>query len=163
MAFQIADITPPPKGDRPETDKITDLDRKQLDLLARPVYATVATMRASGPPHLTTVWYSHDDTHFYLNSAKGRIKDRNLRARPELSMMIMNPDDPYHWISVEGRVVEMIDEEDPNGQIATDHVDDLAEFYVNKRPYPSRNPAGEVRVRYKIEPTRIICFGPMNG
>ena len=86
---------------------------------------------------------------------------RNLRARPAISLMAINPESPYHWLSVEGTVVEIIDEEDAERAAeVTAHIDDLGEAYVNKRPYPNRQP-GEVRVRYKIEPTRIVAFGPL--
>lgn len=165
MSFEIANITPG-KGDRTQATKISEVPAQYLDLLDKPIYATVATMRKSGPPHLTTVWVDRDDTYVYMNSAKGRVKDKNLRARPDVSVMLVNPENPYHWMSIEGKVIEIVDEEDPDparAQSVTDHIDDMAEFYVNKRPYPTRNPAGEVRVRYKIEPTRVVAFGPPGG
>lgn len=144
-----------------EITSLADLEPSDLELLDKPVYVTVATSRASGPPHLTVIWASRDDTHVYINSSKGRIKDRNLRARPDVSVMAVDPENPYHWLSIEGQVVEIIDEEDPERAAeVTAHIDDLGEAYVNKRPYPNRQP-GEVRVMYKIEPTRIIAFGPL--
>ena len=150
-----------PVPEHKQIQTLANLAPEQLELLDNPVNTTVATMRKSGPPHLTVIWCSRDDTHIYLNSAKGRIKDINLRARPDVSMMLINPKNPYHWLSVEGRVVEIVDEEDPKrASEVTEHVDDLAEFYVNKRPYPTRGP-GEVRVMYKIEPSRIVAFGPL--
>ena len=60
----------------------------------------------------------------------------------------------------EGKVVEIVDEEDPaRAAEVTEHIDNLGEFYVNKRPYPNRAP-GEVRVKYKVEPSRAIAFKP---
>lgn len=160
MAFEIADITPR-KGSRKQASSLSELAPEHLALLDRPIYATVATLRKDGPPHLTTVWVDRDDGHVRLNSAKGRIKDRHLRARPECSLMLVDPDDPYHWLSVEGEVVEIVDEEDPvRGKEVTEHIDSLSEAYVGKRPYATRNPAGEVRVMYRIAPTRVITFGP---
>ncbi len=151
----------PGPGQHSEIDSLAEVGASHLELLDKPIYVTVATTRASGPPHLTVIWASRDDTHIYINSSKGRIKDRNLRARPEISLMAINPESPYHWLSVEGKVVEIIDEEDPKRAAeVTAHIDDLGEAYVNKRPYPNRLP-GEVRVRYKIEPTRIVAFGPL--
>ena len=164
MTFEIADITPG-KGSRSQASKLTELPAHHLALLDDPIYATVATMRKSGPPHLTTVWVDRDETHVRMNSAKGRIKDLNLRARPDCSIMLIDPKTPYHWMSIEGKVTEIIDEEDPDPkkvEWVTKHIDDLAEFYVNKRPYPNRAP-GEVRVLYMIEPSRIIAFGPPGG
>ncbi len=159
MTIRITQLPGPPQPS--EIDSLAELDPSHLELLDKPVYVTVATLRQSGPPHLTVIWASRDDTHIYINSAKGRIKDLNLRARPEVSLMAINPDNPYHWLSVEGTVVEIVDEEDPErGAEVTAHIDDLGEAYVNKRPYPNRQP-GEVRVKYKIEPTRIVAFGPL--
>ena len=144
-----------------EITSLADLDPSDLELLDKPVYVTVATLRESGPPHLTVIWASRDDTHVYINSSKGRIKDRNLRARPDMSLMAVDPENPYHWLSIEGQVVEIIDEEDPERAAeVTAHIDDLGEAYTGKRPYPNRQP-GEVRVKYKIEPTRIVAFGPI--
>jgi PPOX class probable F420-dependent enzyme len=159
MTIRITKLPGPPQ--QSEIGSLAELDPSQLELLDKPIYVTAATLRESGPPHLTVIWASRDDTHIYITSAKGRIKDRNLRARPEISLMAINPENPYHWLSVEGMVVEIVDEEDPErGAEVTAHIDDLGEAYVNKRPYPNRQP-GEVRVKYKIEPTRIVAFGPL--
>ena len=159
MTIRMTKLPGPPR--QTEIDSLADLEPSHLELLDKPIYVTVATLRESGPPHQTVIWASRDDTHIYINSAKGRIKDRNLRARPGVSLMVVNPENPYHWLSVEGTVVEIVDEEDPERAAeVTAHIDDLGEAYVNKRPYPNRQP-GEVRVMYKIEPTRIIAFGPL--
>ncbi len=159
MTIRLTKLPGPPQHS--EIDSLADLAPSQLELLDKPIYVIAATLRESGPPHLTVIWANRDDTHIYINSARGRIKDRNLRARSEMSLMAINPENPYHWMSVEGTVVEIIDEEDPERAAeVTAHIDDLGEAYVNKRPYPNRQP-GEVRVKYKIEPTRIVSFGPI--
>ncbi len=159
MTIRLTKLPGPPR--QSEIGSLAELEPSQLELLDKPVYVIAATVRESGPPHLTVIWADRDDTHIYINSAKGRIKDRNLRARPEISLMAINPDNPYHWLSVDGTVVEIVDEEDPERAAeVTAHIDDLGEAYVNKRPYPNRQP-GEVRVKYKIEPTHIVAFGPI--
>jgi hypothetical protein len=80
-----------------------------------------------------------------------------------LTLMLLNPKNPYHWLTVYGRVVEVIDENDPErGHLATENIDDLAEKYLGQRPYPLRDPAGEIRVRYSVEPRRVVTFGPVN-
>lgn len=159
MTIQITKF--PGAGESSKIDNLDALAPEFKRLLDEPVYATVATLRKSGPPHVTVVWTNRDDSHIYINSSKGRIKDRNLRARPEITIHLSSPTNSYHWMSVEGKVVEIVDEEDPERTAeVTAHIDDLGEFYVNKRPYPNRFP-GEVRVMYKIEPDRIVCFGPL--
>ena len=161
MAIQVTKL---PGAD--QHSEIADLDALPPEftrLLDEPIYATVATLRKSGPPHLTVVWCDRDKDFVYINSSKGRVKDRNLRVRPEVTLHLMNPANSYHWMTVEGKVVEIVDEEDPERAAeVTKHIDDLGEFYVKKRPYPNRFP-GEVRVKYKIQPTRIVCFGPLGG
>ena len=84
-----------------------------------------------------------------------------MRERPEITLHMLNLENMYHWLSVEGTVVEMTSEDEPeNAADVTRHIDDLGEFYVKKRPYPNRFP-GEVRVKYKIKPSRIVSFGPL--
>lgn len=153
--------TRPGAGERSEIDNLDDLPPEMKRLLDEPIYATVATLRKSGPPQLTVVMCDRDADYVYMNTPKGRTKYINLRARPEVTLHVMNPTNPRHWMSVEGKVIEMIDEEDPErGTEATRHIDDLSDFYVNIRPYTNRFP-GEVRVKYKIEPHRLVCFGPV--
>jgi hypothetical protein len=110
-------------------------------------------MTASGRIQLTPVWCNHDGTHVNLNSVKGRVKDRNMRERPDIALLLLNPENPYHWMSINGRVVDIVDEDDPaRGHLATENIDDLAELYVNQRPYPFRDPkGGEIRVLYKLD------------
>ena len=151
----------PGAGECSEIDNLDALPPELRRLLDEPIYATVSTLRKSGPPHVTVVFCDRDSNYVYINSAKGRIKDVNLRARPEITLHVMSPTNVRHWMSVEGNVVEIIDEEDPERAAeATRHIDDLADFYVNRRPYPNRFP-DEVRVKYKIEPKRLVCFGPI--
>ncbi len=161
MTIKVTKLAGPGAGERSEIDNLDALPPEMTRLLDEPIYAHVATLRKSGPPHVTVVFCDRDSDYVYINSAKGRIKDVNLRARPEITLHVMSPTNVRHWMSVEGKVVEMIDEEDPSRAAeATRHIDDLAEFYVNKRPYPNRFP-GEVRVKYKIKPKRLVCFGPI--
>ena len=151
-----------PGGNPPVDIKNLDaLSDSAKELLDGRIYATAATLRASGPPHVTVVWCDRDSDFVYINSSKGRIKDRHLRERPEITLHLLNPENMYHWLSVEGTVVEMTSEDEPeNAADVTKHINDLGEFYVKKRPYPNRIP-GEVRVKYKIQPTRIVSFGPL--
>lgn len=161
MTFEIADLTK--GGERRTAETLDALGPARLALLDGPVVVTLATLRKSGSPLLSVIWCSRDDGHVYINSAKGRAKDRNLQARPDVSLMLMDPQDPFHWLAIEGRIVESVFEDDPKrGAEATHHIDDMTEVYLNTRPYPNRSP-GEVRVKYKIEPARILTFGPLSA
>ena len=83
--------------------------------------------------------------------AKGRVKDRNMRRDPRVSMALIDPDNPYRYLQLQGRVVEITE----NG--ADQHIDKMAKKYLGKDKYPNRAP-GEVRVLYKIEPERAARF-----
>ena len=76
----------------------------------------------------------------------------------------MSPRNPYHFMTIEGVVEEIIDEDDPEkGHLATQNADALSQKYLQTSPYPLRDPNGEVRVLYKLRPTKILTFGPVEG
>jgi PPOX class probable F420-dependent enzyme len=109
----------------------------------------LATIGPSGAPQTTPVWADTDGTHVIVNTAKGRAKDRNMRAEPRVALSAFDPANPYGFVEIQGKVVEIVD-----GQPAEDGIDDLAEKYLGQRPYPYRGP-GEQRVIFKVEPTAI--------
>jgi PPOX class probable F420-dependent enzyme len=170
MSLEIADVITPGNehafsiGERTPAASLTDLPAVHMALLDQPVTAAVATINADGTPQLTPNWVNYDGAYLNLNSVRGRLKDRNMRARPNVVVMLVNPQNPYHWITIYGEVVRMIEEDDANeGHLATNNIDDLAEAYLGQRPYPLRDPNGEVRVLYKVRPNRIVTFGPVGG
>jgi len=139
---------------------LKDLAAQYKQLLAEPVTASLTTVSNQGEMQVTPVWVGNDGTYIELNSVRGRLKDRNLRANGKVTLLFMNPKNPYHWMSINGKVVDIIDEDDrARGHLATRSIDALALRYVNKTPYPFRDPKGEVRVLYKVEPTQILTFG----
>jgi PPOX class probable F420-dependent enzyme len=105
-----------------------------------------------GQPQVTPVWCDFDGTHVIVNTAKGRQKDRNMRANPHVSLAIIDPDNPYRYLEVRGHVAEITE----NGADA--HIDRMAKKYLGADKYPYRQP-GEVRVLYKIEPERFSAMG----
>ncbi len=166
MSLQIDDVILPGNqkaftvGTSTPAASLSDLHPVFQALLDKPVTASVATINADGLPQLTPNWCNHDGTYLYLNSVKGRLKDRNLRARPHVTIMLVNPENPYHWMTIYGTVEQIIDEDDPQqGHLATESIDALAQKYLNTTPYPLRDPNGELRVRYTVKPMRIITFG----
>lgn len=166
MSVKIQEVITPGQeraftvGEQKKGQSLNDLDPIYLQLLEDAVTASLATMNKSGRPQLTPVWVNHDGTYVNLNSVRGRLKDRNLRARPDVTVMLMNPQNPYHWMTIWGTVEQIIDEDDPEqGHLATENIDALAQTYLNTTPYPLRDPKGEIRVLYKVRPTRIQTFG----
>jgi PPOX class probable F420-dependent enzyme len=122
------------------------------DLFEKKAFASLSTIMSDGRPQVTPVWCDFDGTHVLVNSAKGRIKDRNMRRDPRVSLALIDPDNPYRYLQLQGRVVEITE----NG--ADENIDRLAKKYLGQDKYPFRQP-GEVRVIYKIEPERAQTMG----
>jgi len=126
---------------------------KYRDLLeTKKAFAHLATVMKEGGPQVTPVWFDFDGRHFRINTARGRVKDRNMRRSPKVALAIMDPDNPYRHLAVQGRVVEVTE------QGADAHIDALAKKYLGEDRYPYRK-SGEVRVMYKIEPERVAGIG----
>ncbi len=120
------------------------------DIFEKLSFAHVATVNDNGTPQVTPVWVEYDGDHVLINSAKGRKKDRNLRANPEIALSVQDPDNPYRYVGIQGKIVEITEEGGYN------HINKLSHKYGGK-DYP-KNP-GEVRVIYKIEPSRVWTMG----
>jgi PPOX class probable F420-dependent enzyme len=128
------------------------IPQKYLDLFSKKAFAHVATIMPDGSPQVTPVWVDYDGTHVRFNSARGRVKDKNLRRNPYVALSIQDPDNPYRHLQVRGRVVEITE----TG--ADDHINKLSQKYVGKPVYAGRQP-DEVRVLYKIEPQKVSSMG----
>jgi PPOX class probable F420-dependent enzyme len=115
-------------------------------------FASLATVGRDGRPQVTPVWFDYDGTHIRFNTARGRVKDRNLQANPAVALAIQDPDNPYRYLQVRGRVVEATEAG------ADAHIDALAKKYLGQDRYPYRQP-GEVRVTYKVRPDRVQVMG----
>ena len=126
----------------------TTIPSTHKDLLQKPTFANLATLNADGSPQVTPVWVDFDGTNIVVNTARGRVKDRNLRRDPRVAVSITDPENPYRYLGVQGRVVEMTE----SGADA--HIDKMAKKYLGKDKYPFRAP-GEVRVLVKIAPEKI--------
>ena len=123
------------------------------DLLTTKItFAHLATNMKDGTPQVTPIWFSFDGTNIVVNSAKGRVKDRNMRARRDVALSILDPDNAYRYLQIIGKVVDITE------QGADAHIDSLAKKYMDKDAYPFRTP-GEVRVIYKIAPTKVQTMG----
>jgi PPOX class probable F420-dependent enzyme len=122
------------------------------DLLAKVAYANLATVMPDGSPQVTPVWYDYDGEYLRINSAKGRIKDKNMRRDKRVAVSIQDPDNAYRYLALRGNVAEITEEG------ADAHIDSLAKKYLGKDKYPFRGP-GEVRVIYKIRPEKVSTMG----
>jgi PPOX class probable F420-dependent enzyme len=128
------------------------LPASHKDLLEKRAFGALATVGESGAPQVTPVWFDDDGRHIRVNTAVGRVKDRNLRRNPAVALSIQDPDNPYRYAQVRGRVVETTEEG------ADAHIDALAKKYLGQDRYTNRRP-GEVRVIHKIAPERVQVMG----
>jgi len=122
------------------------------DLFEKKAFAHLATVSADGTPQSTPVWVDFDGTHVRFNTARGRLKDKHLQANPRVALSILDPENPYRYLQVRGRVVEMTE------RGADAHIDGLAKKYLGQDTYPYRKP-GEIRVTVKIAPDRVQTMG----
>jgi PPOX class probable F420-dependent enzyme len=123
-----------------------------IDLTQKKAFAQFATLMPDGSPHVSPVWFDYDGKDIIINSAKGRVKDRNVRRDPRVGIDIVDPDNAYRHLSIRGRVVDITEKG------ADEHIDKLAKKYMGLDKYPKRSP-GEVRVIYRIEPERSYTMG----
>jgi PPOX class probable F420-dependent enzyme len=133
---------------------MTESLQKYADLLRddRKALASVGTVMPDGSPQVTPMWFDYDGKLILVNSARGRVKDRNMRRNPAVAVAIVDPENAYRYVAVRGRVVEITEEG------ADAHIDRLAKKYLGQDRYPHRRP-GEVRVTYKIAPQRVSGMG----
>jgi PPOX class probable F420-dependent enzyme len=122
-------------------------------LFERPVVASLATVLPSGQPHVQPVWCSYDGQHILVNTEKSRVKYRNMHERQKVTLLLVNPDDAYHWIEIRGAV------ESETERGAVEHHDQLAKRYLGVDKYPWHKP-GDVRILFKITPTHVVPYGP---
>ncbi len=122
------------------------------DLFDKKAFGQLGTIMKDGSPQVTPVWVDYDGKHVRVNSALGRVKDKNIRRNPNVAITLQDPDNPYRYLSIKGKVEEITQDG------ADAHIDSLAKKYLDKDKYPLRQP-GEVRVMYKIRPERVSTMG----
>ena len=115
------------------------------DLLQKKAFANLATLMPGGQPQVTPVWVDYDGRYVLINTAEGRQKDKNLMRDGRVALAIMDPDNPYRYLEIRGRVAERTREG------ADAHIESMSRKYLGQDKYPFRAP-GEVRVIFKIQP-----------
>ena len=96
--------------------------------------AFVSTLMKDGYPHNTPTWIDIEDGHIFVNTAIGRIKQRNVSRDPRLSISIVDQNNPYDMVTVRGRVIEQI-----TGDAPDQHIDKLAKKYLVKTNIPTEH------------------------
>ena len=128
------------------------LNDKQKSLLTDKNFAYIGAISEDGAPQVTPVWIDYDGTHVIFNTEKSRAKTRNLEHDPRVSVSVSNAHNPYEYIEIRGRVVEM------TAEGADAHIDKMAQKYMGKEKYPFGKP-GDVRIIVKIEPIKVLGMG----
>jgi PPOX class probable F420-dependent enzyme len=129
------------------------IPEKYLDLFTgKKALASIATVMADGSPQVTPVWFDYTNGKIRINTARGRVKARNMKVGAKVALAIIDPDNPYRYVGIRGPVVS------ENEQGADAHIDSLAKKYLGQDKYPFRQP-GEVRVTYEIEPASVHVNG----
>ncbi|WP_132057752.1 PPOX class F420-dependent oxidoreductase [Halorussus amylolyticus] len=132
------------------------------DLFERQTFASFATVMGDGTPQVTPVWIDIDgegnldidgEGNLLVNTARGRQKERNVERNPKVGLCVMDPDDPYRYVSVRGEVVEVTEDG------AVEHIDELARRYMDVDEYPNHGEESGPRVVIRIRPDRVVTNG----
>jgi PPOX class probable F420-dependent enzyme len=126
---------------------------KYLDLLQqKKAFAIISTVMPDGSPQVTPVWFDYANGSVRVNTARGRVKARTLKTGARVALAIVDPDNPYRYVQIRGRVRRVTEDG------AAQHIDSLAKKYLGKDKYPHAQP-GEVRLMAEIEPTSASGMG----
>ena len=123
------------------------LDEKARQILGSKSFAHIAFAGPGGRPYVSPVWVDLDDGRIVINTAEGRVKARLLAPGTPVVLSALDPENPYSYVGIRGRVVERTNEG------AEEVIDRLAKKYIGADTYPWRQP-GERRVTIVIEPER---------
>jgi PPOX class probable F420-dependent enzyme len=149
-------------GSRDQKESLEDLDPAYKQLLDEPVTAVIAVMGSDGRPWLTPVWFNYAGDKVLVNLAEHRRKTEWMRRNPQITVLLMNPENPYHWVSIKATAEREIHEDDPvEGERATQTIDQAWTKYTGSAPpYGLRDPAfDERRVLFECRVDRVAIFG----
>jgi PPOX class probable F420-dependent enzyme len=149
-------------GSRSEVGSLDDLDPIYVRLMDEPVTAVLALMGGDGRPNLTPVWFGRTADRVLLNFAAHRRKTEWIRREPRVTLLLMNPQNPYHWLSIKATVQREVHEDDPaEGGLATETIDAAWTKYTGAEPpYGLRDPSiDERRVLFICTVDSVATFG----
>ena len=148
-------------GDRAAVENLDDLDPIYKQLIDEPVTAVIAVMGDAGRPNLTPVWFDYEGNTVLLNLATHRKKVAWLRKNPQATFLLMNPANPYHWLSVKATVVREVSEDDPEeGPRVTEQLNKIFKKYTGGDEYSPRDPSlDERRVLFEMHVDSVATFG----
>jgi general stress protein 26 len=148
-------------GDRRKAASLADLDPIYRSLLDEPVTVTLGLIGPGGRVNLTPMWFDHEDDKILVNTASHRSKCEWIRKSPQLTMLLVNPKNAYHWVQIKCTVEKEMREWEPGGEYVTRQLDRIWTKYTGQPgPYGLRDPKiDEKRVLFICGIDRIATFG----
>lgn len=122
-----------------------------LDLFERPLLCTLCTVNARGEPHAVPVWCDFDGTHVRVNAPANTKKVRDMRGNNHVAVLLMDPQQAYHWVEIRGHIVEERDE----SHGARDHINSLSKKYTGNPVYQGYGTSGIDRIMFLVEPDKV--------
>jgi PPOX class probable F420-dependent enzyme len=124
-----------------------------MDLVEEPHIGVLTTVSPEGVPLGTPVWfdYKKDKQVLRFNTAKGRTKHKFIDNHKEVAMTIMDRDNPYRYLMIQGIVTDITEDG------AEAHVHQLARRYTDQEEYPIQK--GNTRLKFVIQPENVITWG----
>jgi len=116
-------------------------------------FAFMATLMEDGSPQVTPIWIDVDDGYIIVNTAEGRLKQKNVSRDPRVALSVLDSSNPYDMVTVRGHVIEQ------TAKGADEHIDKMAKKYLGLDKYPGRAP-GEKRIILKVKPDKVYRQKP---
>ncbi|MEM9615084.1 MAG: pyridoxamine 5'-phosphate oxidase family protein [Actinomycetota bacterium] len=149
-------------GSKDEISSLSDLDPIYKQLIDKPYACSMAVMGGDGRPNVTPMWFDYEGDKVLINVAEHRRKTGWIRSTPEVTIMIMNPENMYHWMSMKVTVEREISEDDPNeGERVTAQLNRIWQKYIGEGDeYGLRDPSiEERRVLFECRVDKLATFG----
>ncbi|MGI9605479.1 MAG: pyridoxamine 5'-phosphate oxidase family protein [Acidimicrobiales bacterium] len=149
-------------GDRTSISSISDLDPTYKQLMDKPIACVMAVIGGDGRPNLTPMWFDYEGDKVLVNVAVQRRKTEWIRNNPQITMILMNPENMYHWMSIKATVDREISEDDPDeGTWVTEQLNRIWKKYIGEGDeYGLRDPSfDERRILFECSVDKIATFG----
>ncbi|HYN94384.1 MAG TPA: PPOX class F420-dependent oxidoreductase [Pilimelia sp.] len=124
----------------------TSLPELAQRLIDAPTFPTIATVNADASPQASVIWVKRDGTDILFSTVRGRRKTRNMEREPRVSLVVVNPDNPYNYVEIRGTVTL----DDAGGK---ELIDELSVKYTGQ-PYTEDGP-DVVRVVCRLTPEHV--------
>lgn len=129
---------------------MAEIPEEYHDLFEKQTFAHFASLMPDGAPHAVPVWVGYDGEHLLVNTTDARRKTRNVENDPRVAVSMVDPDDPYRSLNVQGEVVEVTEDG------AVEHINELTQRYMGQEEYPNLGDEEGARVIVKVRPDNVM-------